>query len=307
MQFLSPIWLAGLAGIFIPLAIHLLSRKEGKVIRIGSLRHLDETSTKQFKSVKLNEILLLALRSLLILWMVLLFSGLTWNSDGSESKKWVLIEKGLEHDQDFVTLRDSLKKNSFELREFAPGFSVIGDSVRHQPGSYWDLVESLKKNNVSDAVIIAANRIEHLQGKRIALPKNYRWVSKNIESLEKAISSVPFGKDSVWIRKGEFTAERTSFETEKKARTKPNQYDSTITITVAASKSMKYDASVVFAALKAIDKFVPETLDINVTDDTKVERQTQNYLYERFYIIAVANFIRYMDFIRKTGQRSRTF
>ena len=39
----------------VPVAIHLLSRKEGKVIKVGSLRHLRETTTRQFRSLKPNE------------------------------------------------------------------------------------------------------------------------------------------------------------------------------------------------------------------------------------------------------------
>ena len=64
MQSAQPIMLWALAGLSIPIAIHLLSRKEGKVIYLGSLRHLRETSTQQFRGIKLNEILLLVLRSL---------------------------------------------------------------------------------------------------------------------------------------------------------------------------------------------------------------------------------------------------
>jgi len=74
MQFKQPILLWALAGLIVPLAIHLLSRKEGQVIRLGSLRHLRETSTQQFRGIKLNEILLLALRSLLVILFVLLIN-----------------------------------------------------------------------------------------------------------------------------------------------------------------------------------------------------------------------------------------
>src|SRR6187549_1844600 len=104
MQFLNPTWLWGLTGLLIPLAIHLLSRKEGKVIRVGSIRHLEETSTRQFKSIKLNEFVLLILRSLLILFIVLFLAGLLWPDSDSGNKHWLLVEKGLEHDTELTTL-----------------------------------------------------------------------------------------------------------------------------------------------------------------------------------------------------------
>ena len=66
MQFAQPIFLWALAGLSVPIAIHLLSKKEGKVIRLGSLRHVREKSTQQFKSIRLNEWLLLALRCLIV-------------------------------------------------------------------------------------------------------------------------------------------------------------------------------------------------------------------------------------------------
>src|SRR5690349_13991138 len=97
MYFSNPIWLWALTGISIPIAIHLLSRKEGKVIRIGSLRHLQETSTQQFKGIRLNELALLALRCLLIILFVMILSGLSLHWTNSNKVSWVLVEKGLEN------------------------------------------------------------------------------------------------------------------------------------------------------------------------------------------------------------------
>jgi hypothetical protein len=77
IQFAQPIFLWALTALAVPIGIHLLSRKEGKVVKMGSLRHLRETSTKQFKGIKLNELLLLALRCLLIILFVSLLAGLS--------------------------------------------------------------------------------------------------------------------------------------------------------------------------------------------------------------------------------------
>src|SRR6187401_594471 len=97
MLFANPIWLWALAGLLIPIGIHLLSRKEGQVIRIGSLRHLQETNTQQFKGIRLNEIVLLILRCTLIILFVLLMSGLSFERVNKSEAKWVVIEKGLEN------------------------------------------------------------------------------------------------------------------------------------------------------------------------------------------------------------------
>ena len=124
MQFVNPIWLWGLAGLLIPAAIHLLSRKEGKVIKIGSVRHLEDTLSKQFKSIRLNELALLALRCLLIAILTLFLAGLQLGIGGKEGK-WLLIENGLENDREFSSLIDSLKKNGFEVKSLKTGFPKL--------------------------------------------------------------------------------------------------------------------------------------------------------------------------------------
>src|SRR5690606_31873789 len=94
IQFLNPAWLWALLGMLVPIAIHLLSRKEGKVIPMGSTRFLSETSTSKFRSIKLNEVALLLLRCLLIALLVFFLAGVTIRS--SQREKWILIEPGLE-------------------------------------------------------------------------------------------------------------------------------------------------------------------------------------------------------------------
>src|SRR3990170_3028711 len=112
MQFTNPIWLWALTGLLIPIGIHLLSRTEGKIIKIGSIRHLEATSTKRFKSIRLNELILLTLRCLLIIAFALLLSGL--HLPGVEKKsKWLYVEKGLLHDPEFSFVIDSLRENGF--------------------------------------------------------------------------------------------------------------------------------------------------------------------------------------------------
>ena len=67
MALANSFWLWGLSALSVPLIIHLLSRREGKVIRMGSLRYLQDSNTQQFKSLRLNEIILFILRCLLII------------------------------------------------------------------------------------------------------------------------------------------------------------------------------------------------------------------------------------------------
>src|SRR5882672_1850538 len=112
-MFNNPLYLFALAGLTIPVAIHLLSRKEGKIIKLGSIRHVTETSTQQFKGIKLNEILLLLLRSSMIVVLSLLLSGLQCTS--TTTSKWALVETGLEKIQPLAVMLDSLANAGYEL------------------------------------------------------------------------------------------------------------------------------------------------------------------------------------------------
>ena len=87
MQLINPIWLWGLTGLLIPIGIHLLSRKQGKIIKFGSLRHLEESQTKQSINVRLNEVPLLILRCALIFLIVILLCGLKHRSVSISKKR----------------------------------------------------------------------------------------------------------------------------------------------------------------------------------------------------------------------------
>src|SRR6478735_938581 len=127
MLLTNPIWLWALSGLSIPIGIHLLSRKEGKVIRIGSLRHLQETNTQQFKGIRLNEIVLLLLRCTLIILFVLLMCGLSFERYSESEAKWVLIEKGLENEREVQIQLDTFQSQGYELRWLAEGFPLFDD------------------------------------------------------------------------------------------------------------------------------------------------------------------------------------
>ena len=128
MELVNPIWLWGLSGLLIPIGIHLLSRREGKIIKIGSIRHLEETNSKQFKSIRLNELVLLLLRCLIITILVLFLSGFHFQTL-EKSGKWLMVESGLERDDQLSVLIDSLKRNGFEIKRLTRGFPDLNDST----------------------------------------------------------------------------------------------------------------------------------------------------------------------------------
>ena len=125
MQLINPIWLWGLTGLLIPIGIHLLSRKEGMIIKFGSLRHLEESQTKQSIRIRLNEVTLLILRCVLIFLFVILLCGLSVDLFRSQKSQWLVLEDGLEHDNSMRSLVDSLKEQGFEIKSMRKGFPDI--------------------------------------------------------------------------------------------------------------------------------------------------------------------------------------
>ena len=62
LSFLSPLFLAGLAAVTIPIAIHLFQRRAEPVIEFAAMRYLRRAPVEQSRRRRLRELLLLALR-----------------------------------------------------------------------------------------------------------------------------------------------------------------------------------------------------------------------------------------------------
>ena len=71
MNLLNPLALLGLAAAGIPLLLHLLNLRKLRVVDFGSIRFLLELQQKQVRRLKLQQILLLILRTLIVVFAVL--------------------------------------------------------------------------------------------------------------------------------------------------------------------------------------------------------------------------------------------
>ncbi|MBL7856884.1 MAG: BatA domain-containing protein [Cyclobacteriaceae bacterium] len=280
MELTNPIALWGLSALAIPVAIHLLSLKEGQVIRIGSLRHLTETNSRQFRGIRLNEYLLLLLRMLLILWLVFFISGLHSNTSTLQKTKWVVLEKGLENDKDFMPLIDSLQRDHYEAHYLAKNFPLVSTGAAYPPNNYWMLIEELKERSLYDVVIIASNRMNSFRGQRIPLPDNMRWIAKPTTSHEFIVSARQTSKDSVWVRTGKSDAEGTFFETLYKS---PNQiqaiHSDTLSVIIANTSKFERDGQIMRAALRTLDVSLPHHFHIKtIRTEQFNEKDTADWL-----------------------------
>lgn len=255
MQFVNAIWLWGLAGLIVPIGIHLLSRKQGKVIRFGSIRHLKETSTRQFRAIRLNEFVLLALRCLFIVLLVSLLAGIQFTI--SEKKhKWLLIESGLENDPKYAPLIDSLKGKDFEVKSLSEGMLATSHTVAKEKVDYWSVIQELQPG--VDVVVLSYNYADGFKGKRISIPDGMRWLSADPDSMEYVLRAVKLPNDSVVIRGANSRSDKTFFQN---LTTNNQGLDSailepcdTILVEVVFDSIYEHDKKMLLAALQAVQK-----------------------------------------------------
>jgi hypothetical protein len=74
LTFLNSALLIGLTAVAIPILIHLFTRKKIKTVNFSSIKFLKELQTQKIRRLKIRQILLLILRTLLILALVLAFA-----------------------------------------------------------------------------------------------------------------------------------------------------------------------------------------------------------------------------------------
>lgn len=277
MQLVNPIWLWGLTGLIIPVAIHLLSRRQGKVIKFGSLRHLEESISKQSINIRLNEILLLILRASLIFLVVIFLCGINTDLFRTEANNWIIVEDGLGNDLEVRTLVDSLKNHGFEVKNMMKEFPDSDE--RTKPfANYWEMVQEVPAGSLEKVIIISRSYSSGFKGRRVALPNNVTWIYREPAQKDFTLSAVKFSNDSVVVRKGRSSSVMTSFSnvTERTDQlleensVKPSNPD-TVRVKIFADLAFDYDRKIIEASLRAIEKTIPLIFRITLSSTEDAE------------------------------------
>lgn len=94
MEFLNPYILWGSLAISIPIVIHFWHQKKGKVIAWAATQWLSEKNLQQSRGIRLDNILLLIIRCLLLLLLVFILSKplIKWAKSSTEKAKIHLIQ-----------------------------------------------------------------------------------------------------------------------------------------------------------------------------------------------------------------------
>lgn len=261
MQLLYPIGLLALAGLIIPVIIHLWSVKKGKTLKIGSINLLGESANATSRSFKITDWLLFVMRCLLLVIVGLMLAQPLFQKKISSKSQlgWILVDQN-----QFSTVYtnhqktiDSLLNLNFELHDFDFGFKQFEpkDSLQKAQKStlsYQSLFKKLNKTipNGYAAYLFAPKKLADFGGD---LPKvNYKlnWFETETSDSLKTWSSNFLGK----VYEAKSSPTLTSYTS------KPIQELPPLTVMIAEAKGN--DAKYVKAALKTIGDYTKRKVEI---------------------------------------------
>lgn len=278
MQFAQPIFLWALAGLSIPIAIHLLSKKEGKVIRLGSLRHVRETSTQQFKSIRLNEWLLLVLRCLIVALWVMLLSGLQF--DQTKNQQWLVVDKSVRNHPLAKKWMDSLQVQGFELHWLADGFPT--EEPAKVSINYWESISSLRQRELEKVVVLSSSSVEQFAGMRESLPASIQWITLPTSEHRFVAEALQKLNNDYLIRLGTTSNDGTEFETIRTSSVIDSVEIKNIVqqkVMIAADEAFEKDARLLKASLEAIQEKLPIQLTIERQNSVNYKSTSSDWIF----------------------------
>lgn len=145
MHFLNPWYLLGLLLASIPIVIHLLIVRKNKTIEFSSLRFLKELQKTQIRRLKLKQILLLILRTLIIVFLIFAFARPVLRSDFPLLRNYANVSAVIIIDNSFsMDVSDEFGNRLRQAKNFA--LNLLGQL---KDGDQIALVFTTDKNNNS--------------------------------------------------------------------------------------------------------------------------------------------------------------
>ncbi|HVU95153.1 MAG TPA: BatA domain-containing protein [Puia sp.] len=243
IHFLQPIGLLAMAGIVIPVIVHLWKDRRGKVLRIGSVALLTGGAARAAWSPRLTELLLLLLRCLLVIALAGLLAGPYYFRPASR-RKWVLVAGR-------NSIADSLVKVGFERHALDSGVN------------YWDAFRRM--DSVAPAgvafFVFTPDLLSGFAGSRPVTSREVHWeVYPAGDSVERWVEGAyRVSADSVLVTRGVSRATGTSFSKERVAL-RADRFEGIAVDTAAVAVMVDDGGDVrrgrqIRAALKALEEY----------------------------------------------------
>ncbi|TLF46934.1 hypothetical protein FEK29_03960 [Maribacter aurantiacus] len=287
MTFLQPTYLWALFSLTVPLLIHLLNKGDVKTVKVGSVKFLKESDTKQSRKIRLHEVFLLFLRMLLLGLIILYLAEPRWKTKVQKAALTYLIEPSLASNEAFIAFADSLPQN--DMRWFATGFPDLEAEVdRGTVPTYWQLAQRLPEILSDSIVVFTKGLIQGIKGRRPAVDPNVHWIIVENESdVVEPVGAKIIG-DSIMLFKAKSSSQITDLQVKvlpkndasvvsltsdnlvwnasgKTSRTPILQND-TLHVTVAFDESYEREMRYVTSALKAISTYGMQKINIKTMD-----------------------------------------
>jgi len=239
LSFLASYWLLAASAILLPIAIHLWNKRQGKTVKVGSLRWLEASASNRWSSIKLSNFWLLVLRCLILILLAVALAQPVWEHQAPKQPgaKAVVVGEELLSTSALAPIKptiDSLLQRGYTLHKYTPELEQIPHEAWEQISSrtqdslmtckynYWSLLPLLtsKYKNAQDSVLLfTSDQQQYFAGIRPeAMPRHIRWVpvatDKSITWLQSAIQTSP---DSLLLILGHSSREGTSYSKYKTA------------------------------------------------------------------------------------------
>ncbi|WP_316787136.1 BatA domain-containing protein [Pedobacter frigiditerrae] len=262
MNLLYPIGLLVLAGLIIPVLLHLWNVKQGKTLKIGSIALLGENSTSSSRSLKITDWLLFILRCLIVILLAFVLAQPFFKKTITHTKNsgWILVDRN-----DFLTVYntnkptiDSLVNLGFELRDFNLGFNqfFLKDSLVNTAKtnglSYSALLRQLNKQIPAgySAYLFADHQLKNFDGDLPKLSFNLIWKEFKQSDTVKVWPTKFLDKSF----EGKSTPNATNYTA--------NQSQNLPVVKVAIYDPTGTDAKYIKAALAAISDFTNRKIEV---------------------------------------------
>ena len=163
---LSPVWLAGLGALAVPVALHLWSRRGGHPVRVGSIRLLAGSPPATRRSWTVQEPWLLALRCAVLAAIALALAGPYWTSTGVGGRTLALVARDV---RDRDALVDSLHRAGVPV-------SLLDSAASGIP-NLWTALRRADRLAARGTrlVVFAPDLLRYFRGERPALRSQVEW------------------------------------------------------------------------------------------------------------------------------------
>ncbi len=186
LTLLSPAGLWALAALALPLALHLW-RRPPQTVRLGSLRYLERVTRHRPRDLRWRELVLLAVRLLLLALLALLLTRPHWRPPSFDRPQhWALIDPNAALQGDSLARLHALQTSGYETHALAAGFPPrgAGGTGTRAGGSLpapdlWSLLREAEAGlpEGSSLAVFTPGRLASLRGDRPALSRcRVEWV-----------------------------------------------------------------------------------------------------------------------------------